>query len=231
MRLPNVGSMITNDAYPVVGTLHRAGQWAAALDLLGDADPALRAQILVDWHFWSDGDHDEAEAAIARLDPGSIRARYLAASLAYARVLFQRGARPGDPSLIESGYRAALDDPALAGWATFKLGIYADNVAHDPVTGRARLEEALKLCDGDPLLESYVVRHIAGHLLDAGERDEALVLMRRSLTLRAALGARPQVGAAQSTLAGELPEGPERDMLLEAAALVGTELNIPFLKP
>ncbi|WP_211588513.1 hypothetical protein [Allorhizocola rhizosphaerae] len=222
--------MITNDAYPMVRALHRAGEWAAALDLLGDADPELRAQILVDWHFWSVGDHDAAEAAIAALDPASVRARYLSAALAYARVLFNRGARPDDPQVIESGFRAALDDPALSGWANFKLGIFADNVMHDPATALAHFEAAHKLCEGDPMLESYVVRHLGGHLLDAGRRDEAIDLLRRSLHLRAALGARPQVGAAAATLAGELPEGPERDTLRQTAALVGTDLNVPFLR-
>jgi hypothetical protein len=222
--------MITNDAYPMVSALHRAGEWAAALELLGDADPVLRAQILVDHHFWSDGDPDTAEAAVAELDPESVHARYLTAWLAYTRLLFNRGPRPGDPELIESGLRAALDDPALAGWATFRLGIFHDNVLHEPEAGLARFREAHKLCGDDLLLESYVVRHIAGHLLDAGEQDEAVTLLRRSLYLRAALGARPETGGAQATLADNLPEGPERDLLRESATLVGTLLNIPFLR-
>lgn len=230
--LPNVGVMLSNSPYtasPAVFALHRAGQWDAALDLLGDDNPKLRAQLLVDRFFWQQRGGDEAQAAVEALDADAVATRYLAGWLAYARLLFKADPREDDAATVESGYTAALTDPALAGWATFKLGVYADNIKGDTVTGRARFEEALPYCTDDPLLESYVVRHIAGHLIDAGERDEAILLFRQSLYLRATLGYRPQVAAAQATLAGELPEGRERDMLRAAAALTGKELGIPWL--
>ena len=55
------------------------------------------------------------------------------------------------------------------------------------------------------------------------------MLLRRSLYLRSALGARPQTAAAQATLAGELTPGPERDMLVEAARSAASELGLTWL--
>ncbi|NUT37842.1 MAG: hypothetical protein HOV79_32755 [Hamadaea sp.] len=224
--------MLTNSPYsagPAVHALHRLGQWDDALRQLGDDSPELRAQLLVDRFFWQQRGGDEAQAAIDALDGGAVLTRYLAGWLAYARLLFKLDPRADDQATVEAGYTAALTDPALAGWATFKLGVYADNILEDPATGRARFEQARAYCADDPFLESYVVRHLGGHHFDAGEREEGLLLFRQSLYLRATLGYRPQIAAAQATLAGELPDGRERDMLRDAARLTGTELGIPWL--
>lgn len=87
-----------------------------------------------------------------------------------------------------------------------------------------------ELCRNDDLLlESYVVRHLGGHAIER-DRSEGEMLLRRSLHLRAALGARPQTAAAQVTLASQLPEGPEREMLREAARATTKELGLTWLK-
>jgi hypothetical protein len=81
---------------------------------------------------------------------------------------------------------------------------------------------------GDLLLESYVVRHQGGHLVGS-DRPAGEMLLRRSLYLRSALGARPQTAAAQATLAQELPPGQERDALRGAARSVASELGLTWL--
>jgi hypothetical protein len=78
-------------------------------------------------------------------------------------------------------------------------------------------------------LESYVVRHLGGHA-SVSDPVEAELLLRRSLHLRAALRARPQVAAAQAALAGVLPPGGERQTLLELARVTAAELDLPVLR-
>jgi hypothetical protein len=202
-----------------------------AAELRSDA-AELRAQILVERHFWRLDDPSAAEAAVGALDPQSSPAAMLGAQLAYTRVLFDREPLADDPHTAGAGFRAAARDEALRGWATFWLGVVADQVEHDPATARTRYEEAWDLCRerSDPLLESYVVRHLGGAAIERGDRATGELLLRRSLHLRAALGARPQVAAAQVQLAGELPPGAERDLLLEAARLTAEELGLTWLR-
>lgn len=230
--------MITNEPYIVRSAarrLHRAGEWDGALALLADepdTDVAgLRAQILVDRHWWRVDDPAPAHAALDALDPGSLQAMYLHAQLAYMRILFGRDPRSDDAQTADAGFRAAARDESLRGWGVFWLGVLADNVHADPATAKARYGEALELCrkEGDLLLESYVARHLGGHAIEH-DRSEGEMLLRRSLHLRSALGTRPQVVAAQATLAGELPEGPERAMLREVARLTADELGLTWLK-
>ena len=58
------------------------------------------------------------------------------------------------------------------------------------------------------------------------------MLLRRSLHLRAALGARPQIVAAQAALANDLPEDdPERAELIRIYRPAADELRIGWLKP
>jgi len=229
--------MVANDPYILLAAarrLHRAGEWDTALALLAsqpDADVAeLRAQILVDRHWWRLDDPSLAQAAIDVLDTASPLALYLGAQLAYTRILFRRDPLADDAQTAGTGFHAATHDKSLRGWATFWLGVVADNVHHDPVAAQARYAEALDLCrkEGDLLLESYVVRHLGGQAIER-DHSQGEILLRRSLHLRSALGVRPQVAAAQATLAGELPEGPEREMLLEAAAATADELGLTWL--
>ncbi len=223
--------MLTNEAYISAAlALHRAGEWDAALALLGQAGTEAakpRAQILAERFFWQPDHAAAAEAAVDALDPTSVLGRYLGAQLAYARVLFDRSPRTGDVETADAGFRTAAEDPSMSGWGLFWLGLVADNVHEQPTIGRQRYEQALAVSqqDGDLLLESYVVRHLGGHILEH-DQPAGIELLRRSLHLRAALGARPQVAGAQATLAGFLPDGPERDVLRQAALATANELGL-----
>jgi hypothetical protein len=83
---------------------------------------------------------------------------------------------------------------------------------------------------GDALLESYAVRHQAELAHDA-DPGRAVALARRSLALRAALGARPQCAAAQAMLADLIPDGPEARELRQLAAQTAAELGLTWLLP
>jgi hypothetical protein len=239
--------MVTNDPYTsgtvhpaadpalaarLAGRLQLAGDWDGALSLLPgqDGDTAgQRAGILVDRYWWRLDDPAPAEQAVAGLED-QVRRGYLAAQLAYMRLLFRLGPRPGDEQAIGDGLREAARHDRLRGWATFWQGVVADNVHGDPGTAARRYGEALTLCRAgqDLLLESYVVRHQGGHLID-GDPLAGEMLLRRSLYLRAALGARPLTAAAQATLAGVLQPGAERDTLLQAARATAAELSLTWL--
>jgi hypothetical protein len=233
----------------LVNRLHLDGEWDGALALLGgagsadtrdgtdggtdggadDSAAAIRARILVDRYWWRLDDPAPAEQAVAGLGQPALRG-YLAAQLAYTRILFGLGPRPDDEQVVHAGLQEAARDEALRGWVAFWQGVVADNVRHDPDTAQQRYGEALARCrDGDDLLlESYVVRHQGGHLIES-DRPAGEMLLRRSLYLRSALGARPQTAAAQATLAGELPPGQERDILVRAARSTAAELGLSWL--
>ena len=221
--------MITNTAYKVAGYLQAAGHWDAALDLLGDGDPAYRAQLLVERGFFTGKGTEEAEAVVDALDTGTAR-EYLRAQLAYQRLLFGT-AYAGDEDVVRNGLDAAEADPALRGWVAFRRGVFAENVLTDPAAARASYDSAYELARaaGDLNLESYVVRHQGGQAADAGDPQTAERLLRRSLHLRSALGLRPQIAAAQATLADFIADGPEKDTLREAAQHAGRELGIAWL--
>jgi hypothetical protein len=117
---------------------------------------------------------------------------------------------------------------ALAGheaWATFHLGVVADNVRQEPDVAAERYvrAEALAKASGDWLLESYTSRHQG-----AVARD--VELMRLSLRLRAALGAVPQVAAAQASLAQFLPEGMEKSGLQSVALGTARRLGLTWVQ-
>jgi hypothetical protein len=227
-----VGIMLTDDTY-VARRLHLLGEWDAALAVLGpDAEPELRAEIAVDrWFFQIEG-HEEAEKAVAALDPASPTAQLLTARLAYSRLLFQRDPRADDRAVAEAGYRAAAQsrDEKQRGWAEYHWGVLLDNIDEDAAGALARYETALEIatksCDG--YFESYIIRHLA-HLKEPAER---IAMLRRSLHLRAALGARPQTIAAQAALAEDLPEDdPERAELIRTFRPGAEELRIGWLLP
>jgi hypothetical protein len=222
--------------------LQRAGRWDLALQVLAaePSDPtsaALRADILVDRHWWRLDRAAEAQQAVTELaedHSSSALAAFLDAQLRYTRALF--GARfgldpePDDASLAEQAFRLAAADERLRGWATFWLGVLADNLHHDRASAADRYAQALQLAesDDDQLLISYVVRHQGFHLL-ASDYQQAVARLRRSLYLRAALGARPHVAAAQATLADALPAGFERDLLRDTATRVAGDLDLSWL--
>jgi hypothetical protein len=223
--------MLSNDPYagvPAVRALHRAGELDAALaelDDSGEKRPELRAELLIDRFFWQGRDLEDAQAAVDAVDPASTTGQYLAARLAYARILFDQ-AQPGDEQLAEAGFQAIAADPARAGWGEFHLGVFSDNVRQEPDKAQAHYERAARHAEADSLLESYVVRQQSVH---ATGQDEKIRLLRRSLYLRATLGWRPQTAAAMAALADELPDGPERELLREATRLTAEQLRIPWL--
>jgi hypothetical protein len=170
-----------------------------------------------------------AQAAIDVLEPTSLRAIYLRAQLAYARILFDIDPHADDAQAVGAGFAAAAADEALAGWGAFWLGVVADNVDNDPDRAQLCYADAMRLCrqSRDLLLESYVARHLGGHAVDPAQAESFL---RRSLHLRSTLGTRPLVAAAQLALAAELPAGPERETLRESAAVTAEELGLTWLK-
>jgi hypothetical protein len=208
--------------------LRRAGRWDEALACAAAAD---HAEILVDRHWWLLDAPAEAQKAIAELalsDP--LRAGYLDAQLRYIRLLFARDPQADDASRARDAFTAATADPRFTGWATFWLGVLADNIDRkaDEAGVAYRRAQERAVAEGDALLESYTARHIGAHLLE-DRRDEGIRLLHRSYHLRAALGARPQTAAAALTLAVELPVGPEADQLREAASLTAHELRLTWL--
>ncbi|MFC8348476.1 hypothetical protein [Streptomyces sp. NPDC057280] len=222
--------MLSDDTY-IARRLHLLGEWDAALAVLGpDAEPELRAEIAVErWFFRIEG-HEEAEKAVAALDPSSPTAHLLTARLAYSRLLFRRDPRPDDRAVAEAGYRAAVEggDEKMRGWAEFHWAVLLDNIDEDPAAADPHYEAALDIATatGDEFLESYIIRHVAPRR----EPAERTAMLRRSLHLRAALGARPQTVAAQALLARSLPEDdPERAELIRTFRPAAEDLHIGWL--
>jgi hypothetical protein len=224
--------MIADSTY-IARRLQRLGDWDAALALLGpDDDPEVRADIAVERWFFRIEDHDEAERAVAALDPASAVAQLLTARLAYSRLLFRRDVRPDDRAVSEAAYRAAAAaarDESERGWVEFHWAVLLDNIDDDFAAARPHYDAALDIAHstGDGLLESIVIRHTAQREEDAATR---IATFRRSLHLRAAAGIRPQSLAAQAALAYNLPEDdPERAVLMETFRAGAEELRITWL--
>lgn len=223
--------MITDTAY-IARRLWLLGDWDAALAVLGpDTDPGLRAEIAVERWFFRLAGHDEAEQAVAALDQSTPTAHVLRARLAYSRLLFGRDPRPDDRAAAEAGYRDAVcdGDDATRGWAEFHWGCLLDNIDENADAAvphyETALEAGVKL--GDVALESIAVRHLSAQK----ESAERIRMLRRSLNLRAGLGARAYTLAAQASLAAELPEDdPERAELIEIYTAGAEELGIAWLR-
>ncbi|MBW8485725.1 hypothetical protein [Actinomadura parmotrematis] len=220
--------MTSETTYSPVAALVHAGRWDAALPLAGSIGE--RAAILVDAHWWRLSGRAEAEEAVAALaaeDP--VVAGYHAAVLAYTRVLFGPEPDAGDAARAREGFAAAEAHPVLAPWAVFWQGVVADNLDGDaaaPALFSRALDAAL--ATGDPLLESYAVRHLGGPAAERGD-PAGVAMLRRSYDLRASLGARPQTAAAAVYLAACLPEGEEAERLRTLAAATARELGLTWL--
>jgi hypothetical protein len=157
-------------------------------------------------------------------------AHLLTGRLAYSRLLFQREPRADDRAVAEAGYRAAIEggDEKTRAWAEYHLAVLLDNIDEDPAGAVPLYESALDVAtkSDDGYFESYIIRHLAPHK----EPAERMAMLRRSLNLRAALGARPQAIAAQALLADNLPEeDPERAELLRTVRPGAEELRIGWL--
>jgi hypothetical protein len=218
--------------------LQRAGQWNAALAALppGQAGVALRADILTDRYGWQLGSPAEAEAAAREAAAAHPElAVLLTAQLEYWRRVLSLGGAPVGTGLIGTGLPAAFQSvtghDGLGGWAWFWHGVTLDMLEHDQAGAAVSYARALEvaLAAGDPLLESYVVRHQAGHAAAAGDPAREIALLRRSAILRAAVGARPHTAAAQATLAEVLRDGEEAADLRRAATRTARELKLAWL--
>ena len=212
--------------------LRLAGQWDLALAALPADAVNRRAEILVDRHLWRLDPPDEAHTAVAAVAAagGTALAGLLDGQLRYWRMLNTPG-RPADGmAAAEESLLAAAGDPGLAGWAAFWRGVLAENIGQDRAAAAGLYAQASAAGQGDRLLGSYVDRHVGFHLHADGDAEEAVLLLRRSLYARAALGAVPQVAAAQAALAGALPAGGEREMLLASARVTADELGLNWLR-
>ncbi|HEV7897869.1 MAG TPA: hypothetical protein VGP31_08520 [Planosporangium sp.] len=229
--------MPSSVALAVARHLRRAGQWDLALSVVPADAAHLRAEILVDRYLWQLRGCAEAEAAIdaaAHVGYASLAA-LLRGQLGYWKLLFPADAAPAtaepapDPA---ADLARAAQDPRLYGWAMFWLGVLADNIEGDRENAAERYARAhaVARAENDRLLASYTARHQGAHLLQDRDREAGIALLRRSLYLRASIGALPQVAAAEQTLAGELAEGPEREALLEAALATARELRLTWLQ-
>ncbi|TMR00841.1 hypothetical protein ETD83_15745 [Actinomadura soli] len=232
--------MIANDTYTSLHAarrLHVLGDWDHAAALLAEEQSAealeLKAEILYERFLFRLDGIEAAADAIAALDPETPQARMLTARLAYTRLLFRLDPLPDDYETAEAGYRFASADPKTHGWAEFHWGALLDNVREDGTAAKAHYTKALQVSqqEGDPILESIVLRHLAWRVIDGGDRDGGLRMLRRSLHLRSAAGMRPQIAAAQLLLACELPEDdPERATLLETARNLADELDLTWVR-
>ncbi|AWS43408.1 hypothetical protein [Streptosporangium sp. 'caverna'] len=232
--------MIADDTYTSLGAarrLHVLGDWDHAAALLANEQSTealeLKAEILYERFLFRVDGIEAAADAIAALDPESPQARLLTARLAYTRLLFQLDPLPDDYETAEAGYRFAAADPKAHGWGEFHWGALLDNVREDSAAAKAHYTKALQAShqEGDLILESIVLRHLAWHVIGDGDREEGLRMLRRSLHLRSAAGMRPQIAAAQLLLAGELPEDdPERATLVETARNLADELGLNWVR-
>lgn len=212
--------------------LQRAGDWDGALRLVPDGAPGavLRAEILVDRHTWCLDPVAEAVAAIHAIEEREPdAAAFLTAVIEYWRQILKFGGNALGPDPVAEFAR--LDADFAPGWATFWYGVSLENLREDDEGAQAVYRRALGIAldDEDLLLESYVVRHQGFYML-AQDRDAGLALMRRSVDLRAACGARPHVAAAQAGLAEALGVGPESVLLNRLVAHSAQELNLAWLK-
>lgn len=212
--------------------LQRAGDWSGALSATPeDADGAvLRAEILVDRHTWCLDPVDEAVTAVAEIAPlEPATSAFLTAVLEYWRQLFRSGDAALGPDPVSEFER--LDGRVAPGWAAFWHGVTLENLRKDREAAQAVYRRALAaaLEEGDLLLESYVVRHQGFYLLER-DREAGLGLLRRSVDLRAACGARPHVAAAQAALAEALGVGPQSVLLQRLVARSAEELNLTRFK-
>jgi hypothetical protein len=214
--------------------LQRAGQWNTALAIVPDTSEGrlLRADILVDRHFWRLDPVQDALAAVDAVRPAHPdAAAFLTGQLEYWRRL-QRPDAPaiaGDP--VDT-FRALAADTRSGGWAWFWHGVALELLNRDPAAAAAAYTRALEeaVSRGDLLLESYVVRHLGGQAYDAGETNRAIELMERSYDLRAALGARPHIAAAQAALADVLGDTQRAARLRSAVSATAEELGLTWLK-
>jgi hypothetical protein len=235
--------------------LQRAGQWTTALGFVPDTPlgQLLRADILVDRHFWQLDPVEEAQAAVDSIQATyPAHAAFLAAQLEYWRQLQRPDAPPIADDPVDTLGKLAADaadrgtavghdnstshtsahTPGFGGWAVFWHAVTLDLLRQDTDAAAEGYARALTIAStsGDQLLESYAIRHQGSHAHDAGDLARAIPLLERSLQLRAARGARPHTAAAQAALADALGNDPRANDLRAIVATTANELNLTWLK-
>jgi hypothetical protein len=221
----------------VATALQRAGQWDAALAT--GPSPTRRAEILVDRHIWRLDDRSEALEAIDAIQPGAPQlASLLMSQMVYWNQLLKLAPNAYGVYDPVDGFNEALDAAEKAGdlevtkWATFWAAVANEALRYDRRAAAEGYERARQFAieTGDLLLESYAVRHQGFNLLGE-DPPSAIHLLRRSLYLRAAVGARPHTAAAQQALAEGLGDGVEAGELLVIAGATAVELGLTWLLP
>jgi len=195
---------------------------------------ARRAEVLTDRHLWRLDPPGEALAAIAEVEPvDPALAALLTSQLVYWHRHFGRGEPDayGEHDPVD-GFAMAAEDRRLAGWATLWHAVATEKLRGDAVAAGVGYPRARRVAteSGDRLLESYAVRHQGFQLLGA-DRPAGIGLLRRSLQLRAACGARPDVAAAQVAVAEALGGGAEAGELRGIAGTTAVELGLTWLFP
>ncbi|WP_130388522.1 hypothetical protein [Kribbella sp. VKM Ac-2569] len=220
--------------------LMRAGQWAAATDLLTAAHPddaaegevlALAlAEVTVDQDFGHQTDH--ASAALAAVPNESWDLAMLKFRKDYASALFQSGGknlRERVLTLIEEA-----PDEARRGTANFWAGAMADNVYEQPAEAIEYYRTALELgekCD-DAWLTSMALRHLGYHAHAAGDLALARVQWERSTELLQKIGYLRPALAQQAMLAVLLRDEGDATGSRALATEVNRwarQLGIPFI--
>ena len=172
------------DVVAAAAELMRAGQWAAATDLLTATradDPGEHrslalalAEVAVDRDFAQQTDH--ASAALAAVDEVADDSivwdvDMLKLRKDYANALFGSG---GDADELAERARRLIDqapDEGRRGAVSFYAGVMADNLLDRPDEAFTHYTTALRLGEktDDPLLMSYALRHLGDHAHTAGD--------------------------------------------------------------
>jgi tetratricopeptide (TPR) repeat protein len=214
--------------------LQRAGQWNSALAIVPDTPEGrlLRAEILVDRQFWRLDPVQDALAAVDAIRSAHPEAGdFLTGQLEYWRRL----QRPDEPAIAGDPvdtFRTLEADRRFGGWSGFWYGVALELLDRDATGAAAAYTQALKeaVTRRDLLLESYAVRHLGALAYGAGQTDRAIELLERSYDLRASLGARPQIAAAQAALADALGDSQRVAQLRLAVSTTAQELGLTWLK-
>ncbi|MGW6200081.1 hypothetical protein ACWF0M_28325 [Kribbella sp. NPDC055110] len=217
--------------------LMRAGQWAAATDLLTATRPddaaerellALTlAEVTVDQDFGRQTDHASAAVPGDSWDLALLKFRK-----DYATALFQSGGkdlRERVLTLIEEA-----PDEARRGTASFWAGAMADNVYEQPAEAIEYYQIALELGEkyDDEWLVAMALRHLGYHAHAAGDLALARTQWERSTELLQNAGYLRPTLAQQAMLAVLLrDEGdvPGSKALATEVNRWARQLNIPFI--
>jgi len=202
--------------------------WADAVALLQPVTAATalqRTALLVERCLYTEQGWAEAEdalrtaEALAHTDDERGAAACERGQLAYAATV--HGVRDrADEARAALGRAAALIAPGARGRALldFRRGLVAENLTRSPQAARAayRRAHAGATAQGDPLLQSFTWRHLAGLALREGELADARHGFAESLRIREELGYLVGTAPALVSLADAESE-PEASRLREEA--------------